>query len=504
MLMSNIYSKIKSNKYQRNGDVMLVEQKSMILSNFIDIYEAVIPKDNMLRRIKELVSFDFVYEELRAEYCHDNGRNAVDPIIMFKYLLLKIIYDISDLDVVERSRYDMSFKYFLDIAPEDEVINPSSLTKFRKMRLKNANLLDLLVNKTVEIAIEKGIIKSKAIIVDSTHTRSRYNQKSPTEILIEASKQLRKSVYKIDEAMKAQFPKKIDNGNLEDQMEYCKGLIQVVKSNKVLSSYPVVISKINILNEILEDDVINLISTNDSDAKIGHKTSDTSFFGYKTHIAMTEERIITAAIITSGEKSDGKQLKTLIEKSKKTGMEIDTVIGDKAYSERENIEYACSEKLQLVSKLNSSITQGIRKKEDEFIFNKDAGMYVCKAGHMAFRKIMENRDERRNPRITYDFNINKCRVCAIRKGCYKEGATRKTYSETIKSHIHIEQEMFQESNFFKLKVKERYKIEAKNSELKHRHGYDIASSSGLVGMELQGAITIFAVNLKRILKLMDK
>ena len=131
-------------------------------------------------------------------------------------------------------------------------------------------------------------------------------------------------------------------------------------------------------------------------------------------------------------------------------------------------------------------------------------MYVCKAGHMAYRKIVDNRDKKRNQRITYDFNIKKCRVCPIRKGCYKEGATRKTYSETIKSHIHIEHEMFQESNFFKSKVKERYKIEAKNSELKHRHGYDIASSSGLVCMELQGAITIFAVNLKRILKLIDK
>ena len=32
------------------------------------------------------------------------------------------------------------------------------------------------------------------------------------------------------------------------------------------------------------------------------------------------------------------------------------------------------------------ITQGTRKKEDEFEFNKDAGMYVCKAGHMAIRK----------------------------------------------------------------------------------------------------------------------
>lgn len=57
---------------------------------------------------------------------------------------------------------------------------------------------------------------------------------------------------------------------------------------------------------------------------------------------------------------------------------------------------------------------------------------------------------------------------------------------------------------FKEMAKERYKIEAKNSELKHRHGYDIASSSGLIGMEMQGAMTIFAVNLKRIIKLISE
>ena len=54
---------------------------------------------------------------------------------------------------------------FIDMAPEDAVLEPSSLTKFRKLRLKDMNLLDMLINKTVEIAIEKGIIKSKSIIV---------------------------------------------------------------------------------------------------------------------------------------------------------------------------------------------------------------------------------------------------------------------------------------------------------------------------------------------------
>lgn len=60
---------------------------------------------------------------------------------------------------------------------------------------------------------------------------------------------------------------------------------------------------------------------------------------------------------------------------------------------------------------------------------------------------------------------------------------------------------FEKSAYFKEKSKERDKIEAKNSELKHRHGYDVAKSSGLIGMELQGALAIFTVNLKRILKL---
>lgn len=143
---------------------MVDQQQKLIASPYMEIYELVIPRDNLLRQIKELVDFGFIYDELMDKYCLDNGRNAVPPVRMFKYLLLKSIYDLSDMDVVERSGYDMSFKYFLDMAPEETVINPSSLTKFRKLRLKDMALLDLLIAKTVPIALEKGIIKSKSIL----------------------------------------------------------------------------------------------------------------------------------------------------------------------------------------------------------------------------------------------------------------------------------------------------------------------------------------------------
>ncbi len=422
-----------------------------------------------------------------------------------KYSLLKSIFDLSDADVVERSKYDMSFKYFLDMAPEDMVIDPSSLTKFRKLRLKDIGLLDMLIQKTVEIALEKDLITSKSIIVDATHTKARFNQKSPKEFLMEKSKLLRKAVYQIDEGMKEKFPPKTMTDDLGDELEYCQKVIETVEKEEIIREYPNVKEKLNYLKEIVENHEEYLQFSQDPDARIGNKTADSSFFGYKTHIVMNEERIITSAVITTGEKSDGNYLQTLIEKSRKTGMEIDTVIGDTAYSEKNNIQYANQNKLRLVSKLNPIVTQGPRKKEDEFEFNKDAGMYVCESGHMAIRKARTGKKGTNNNQShTYYFDIEKCKVCPFKSGCYKEGAKSKTYSVTIKSTEHKEQQAFQASTYFKEKGKERYKIEAKNSELKHRHGYDVASSSGLIGMQMQGAMTIFAVNLKRIMTLLKE
>ncbi|WP_212974202.1 transposase, partial [Bacillus sp. J14TS2] len=292
---------------------------------------------------------------------------------------------------------------------------------------------------------------------------------------------------------------------LEDEMIYCQKLMDVIENEETISEYPKVKEKLNLLKETVNDDIEHLRISEDQDAKIGHKTKDTSFFGYKTHLAMSEERIITAATLTTGEKNDGKQLETLIEKSMEAGMDVETVIGDAAYSEKGNIEYTSEKEMELVAKLNPSVTQGYRKKEDEFEFNKDAGMYVCKAGHMAIRKARQGKKSvSTNQTDTYYFDVEKCKVCPFREGCYKPGAKSKSYSVSIKSDEHSEQMKFQETDYFKEKSKERYKIEAKNSELKHRHGYEVSKSSGLVGMEMQGAMAIFTVNLKRIMKLMGQ
>jgi Transposase DDE domain len=218
---------------------------------------------------------------------------------------------------------------------------------------------------------------------------------------------------------------------------------------------------------------------------------------------MTEERIIAAALVTSGEKGDGPQLPTLLQISRDNGIQVDTIIGDAACSGKENLQLKDKDghPLKLVAKLNPIISQGTRKQEARFDYNKDAAMFVCPAGHMAIRKARQgNKNRGKNQATTYYFDVQKCKSCPLKEACYRPGVKSKTYAVTIKSTIHLEQQAFQDTAYLKEKAR-RYKIEAKNSELKNAHGYGRAISYGLTSMQMQGALAIFTVNLKRIVKL---
>ena len=490
----------------------MLKQKNQLELNFSkysELYDIVIKPNNFWKQLNDMVDFSFVYEELKDKYSSTMGRTCEDIIRMFKYLLLKSYFKLSDRGLVERTETDLLFKYFLGYDPEEtKLINPSLLTVFRRERLKDEenNLMDKLINKTVEIALEKGLIEVKnKIIVDSTHTNAMFHHISPREELIRQAKELRKSVYKIDESMHDKKKKKKEaSGLLEDQIEYTKELLKLVKDDGRFTTLPGIKEQIDYLEETMNDTEIELEYSKDQDAKVGHKTADTSFFGYKTHLAMTPERIITAATITSGEKHDGKELTNLIEKSEYNGIEVEAIIGDGAYSEKDNLDYCSENNIKNVSKLSKSVTHGNGKNKDDFEYNKDAGMYVCKAGHMAIKKVKSGSKDKNQQVESYFFDVEKCKHCPFKDGCYKEGAKTKTYNVKIKDDTHIKHMDYMETEEFKNLYKERYKIEAKNAELKNNYNYGNANACGKIGITIQGATTLFLTNMKRIIKLLEE
>lgn len=488
---------------------MLDRQQKIRFSEHAILYDLLIPKDNKYRLIDELIEFNFIYDELKDKYCPDNGRTAADPIMLFKYLMIKVIENLSDVDVVEHSRYDLSYKRFLGLMPEDDVIDPSLLTKFRRQRLKDVDLLDMLIGKTVGVAMEKGIIKTKTVIVDATHTLSRANALSPIDVLKLRSKEVRDRICKWPGNEGIELPALNRDDNLLHELDSCEVLLSFVMADPTLYENPAFKEVINYLAEGVDDVRHHHSISFDREARVGHKSAETSFLGYKTHIAMSPERIITAATVTTGEKSDGTLLPEIVRKTVENGINVDTVVGDAAYSGKDNLAMGAEDGIQIVAKLNGMITQGhVENKDpfnDKFTYNKDADMYVCPAGVVAQTKniVKDKRNPNKNDRVRYRWNSTTCSTCALKEECLR-GRKNRTLRIRVLSKEHQNQMAFQKTDSFRMLSKERYKIEAKNSELKNAHGYDRADSYGISAMELQGAVTIFVVNLKRIMKLMAR
>ena len=206
--------------------------KQIINSEYISLYDKIIPKDHLLRQIKENIDFSFVNKLVEKEYSENFGRPATEPEVIFKLLFLQTKDFLSDREVIQRAKTDMAYKFFLDLNPEDDVPSPSLLSIFRNTRIKDETILEEMLSETVRQAIAKGIIKSNSIIVDSAHTNSKNERKTPTQILRELTKNLRKEIYRTTPELKEIIPNKLEEtATLQEEIEYTKELLKVIKEN---------------------------------------------------------------------------------------------------------------------------------------------------------------------------------------------------------------------------------------------------------------------------------
>ena len=136
------------------------DQFSLNLSQGHPLYDKIIPKNHPLRLIQESIDFSFVNPLIGANYSIDYGRPAYSPEVMFKPLFLKLLYNLfynlSDERMIQEAQVNMAYQYFLNLEPEDSFMHPSLLTKFRKLRLNDEEILEELLHEIVSQAIEKG------------------------------------------------------------------------------------------------------------------------------------------------------------------------------------------------------------------------------------------------------------------------------------------------------------------------------------------------------------
>jgi IS5 family transposase len=478
---------------------MLNLQKQMQLSQYKGLYDAIIPQDNLLRKIKGNIDFSFINPLMKTQYCETFGRPAFEPEIMFKALFLQILYTLSDREFEQRATVDMSFKFFLELNPEDKIPDYSLLSKFRKTRISE-DMLEEFLNETISQAIEKKLIKSTSIIVDSTHSKSKHAPQTPTQILREMTKELRKEIYKTQHILSDKFPEKPDlHDTIEDEIEYTNALINAIDNCIESKKGQKQLEKIK--ETLAQPNLMELQSANDNDAKIGHKSENGEFFGFKNHIAITEnEQLITGLIVTNGNESDTHHFEELIEQSIENGVEVHEVLGDTAYSSAKNLEIAEEKNIKVISKLHPRV--GALKKSTQYVhFNKDADTFECLMGNLANRHNPRKR-KRGLSDVEFSFLAAHCKNCPHKKDCVtNKSDTYKRIWLTSKPDTHVKQAEFQQTEYFKERYRRRPLIEGKNADLKGNYGLGRTRGTGLLSMKLQSFLTAFTANVVKITKL---
>jgi len=129
------------------------------------VYDHIIPKNHLLKRLAQAVDFTFVDAETREFYSH-TGRPGLSPVMLFKCCLIAFLYDVSDRRLEDEINYHIVFKWFVGLDIDQQAPDHSTLTRFRD-RLGEDGFRRLF-NRIVELAREKGLVNERLTIIDST------------------------------------------------------------------------------------------------------------------------------------------------------------------------------------------------------------------------------------------------------------------------------------------------------------------------------------------------
>ena len=82
---------------------------------------SLVPQDHLLRKIDAAVDFNHLYDMVEPLYCEDDGRPSIDPVVLFKMVLIQHLYGLSSLRrTAEEVRANIYYRWFLGYTLQEE------------------------------------------------------------------------------------------------------------------------------------------------------------------------------------------------------------------------------------------------------------------------------------------------------------------------------------------------------------------------------------------------
>jgi len=139
--------------------------------------ESLVPEDHLLRQIDAFIQFEFIRDKVRHLYCVDNGRPAVDPVVLFKLLFIGYLYGIrSERQLVKEVQVNVAYRWFLGFSLTDKILDASTISQNRRRRFVGTPIYQQIFDAIVEQAQSAGLVSGRVLYTDSTHLKASANK----------------------------------------------------------------------------------------------------------------------------------------------------------------------------------------------------------------------------------------------------------------------------------------------------------------------------------------
>lgn len=148
--------------------------------------EDLVPKNHLLRKIDATVDFEFIRARVAHLYCADNGRPALDPVVMFKLLFIGYLFGVrSERQLMREVEVNVAYRWFAGFRLTDNVPDASTFSQNRRRRYTDTTVYQAIFDEIVRQAMGYGMVGGRVLYTDSTHLKANANKKKFDTVQVE-------------------------------------------------------------------------------------------------------------------------------------------------------------------------------------------------------------------------------------------------------------------------------------------------------------------------------
>lgn len=415
-----------------------------------------IRSNHPLRKAKELIDFDFAYNEVKDLY-GSNGNVSVPPPVILKLMLLLVFYNVrSERELIDTLPERIDWLWFLGYDFDSEIPNHSVLSKARKKW--GVDIFQDFFERIVRQCVEAGLVDGRKIFVDSSLVDANASNNSVLD-----TRNLKHQLHKNYKKLEARLEERAESSDPSRNYEK--------KNNRYISS-------------------------TDPDAALVNRGK--AKLSYQVHRAVDgKHEIITATDAASGDVNEAHLMLPLLEKHEETTeIKAETVVADSKYGTIDNFLACHDQSIKAhIPDLRDVAINRIAKTdifmEDRFSYDPASDTYTCPAGVTLKPKSLHIARQSRD----YGAPKKTCAACHLREQCTKNKSGR-----TIKRHLR--QDALERMRAISRSANARYDIKTRQHLMERsfakstRYGFDQARWRGLWRMRVQEYLTCAIQNIQ--------